>query len=110
MYGLITVLAIYRIAGNFRGAYISRIDIKFIFVVTNFADGKLLRPHPHSICSPRVFYLRSVYTEYFPRPTLLGASRTLFTSLLAESIDDDGMCLDKGPPGLGRTEPEPFFK
>ena len=29
----------YRIAGNFRGAYISRIDIKFIFVVTNFADG-----------------------------------------------------------------------
>ena len=52
----------------------------------------------------------SVYTEYFPRPTLLGASRTLFTSLLAEAIDDDGMCLDKGPPGLGSTEPEPFFK
>ena len=28
-----------RIAGNFRGAYISRIDIKFIFLVTNLADG-----------------------------------------------------------------------
>ena len=34
-----TGMAPYRIAGNFRGAYISRIDIKFIFVVTNFADG-----------------------------------------------------------------------
>ena len=35
----VKVLKMYRIAGNFRGAYISRIDIKFIFVVTNFADG-----------------------------------------------------------------------
>ena len=30
---------IVRIAGNFRGAYISQIDIKFVFAVTNFADG-----------------------------------------------------------------------
>ena len=33
-----------------------------------------------------------------------------FLPLLAEATDDDGMCLDKGPPGLGSTEPEPFFK
>ena len=33
------IQAYYRIAGNFQGVYISRIDIKFIFVVTNFADG-----------------------------------------------------------------------
>ena len=36
---LMLTLLEYRIVGNFRGAYISRIDIKFIFVVTNFADG-----------------------------------------------------------------------
>ena len=30
---------IFLVAGNFRGAYISRIDIKFIFAVTNFVDG-----------------------------------------------------------------------
>ena len=28
----------YRIAGNFRGPYISRIAIKFIFAETNFMD------------------------------------------------------------------------
>ena len=28
----------YRIAGNFRGPYISRIAIKFIFAETNFVD------------------------------------------------------------------------
>ena len=29
----------YRVGGYFREAYISRIDIKFIFTVTNLADG-----------------------------------------------------------------------
>ena len=36
----IIFVLMYRIAGKFRGAYISRIYIKFIFAVTNFADGK----------------------------------------------------------------------
>ena len=34
----VEILLIYRIAGNFRGPYISRIAIKFIFAETNFVD------------------------------------------------------------------------
>ena len=36
------------------------------------------------------------------------AFKNTFYLFVAEAIDDDG--LDKGPPGLGSTEPEPFFK
>ena len=63
----------------------------------------IIKTTRHSICSPRVFYLRSV--EKMSDTSI----QEHFTSLLAEAIDD-GMCLDKGPPGLGSTEPQPFFK
>ena len=99
----------YRIAGNFRGAYISRIDIKFVFAVTNFAVAIIKTTPTFHLLSSRFLSTLCIH-RVLSRPTLLGASRTLFTSLLAEAIDDDGMCLDKGHPGLGSTEPEHFFK
>ena len=37
-YPIQTLSTKYRIAGNFRGPYISRIAIKFIFAETNFVD------------------------------------------------------------------------
>ena len=39
----------YRIAGNFRGPYISRIAIKFIFAETNFVDC-MIKATPTKSC------------------------------------------------------------
>ena len=49
--------SIYRIAGNFRGLYISRIAIKFIFAETNFVDCMIK-------ATPTQVLLAAVYEVY----------------------------------------------